>query len=580
MEVHQRLNDKWIKASIIGTIWAASEIVLGSFLHNLKIPFSGNFLTAIGVIILISISYVWREKGLFWRAGIICALMKTISPSAVIFGPMIAIFSEALLMELSVRVFGRTVIGFVIGSMLAMSWNLFQKIINYIIFYGFNIVGIYTSLLKYAEKQLEIPVDMVWGPIILLLIIYCIMGLLAAILGIRVGRRLPERKPLNISQSKTVVTKSTEKKRDSNFSYSILWLIIDILLIPGSLLLINYTHFEIWCLPVLMVSFIWSMRYKRALRQLSRPKFWIFFVVITMLTAFVFTKISPGENSIKDGLMLGVQMNFRAVIVILGFAVLGTELYNPVIRNFFLKTSFRQLPIALELAFDSLPSMIGSIPDFKTIARNPATIFYGLISQTETRLEEIKNKLRKETHTFIIAGAPGEEKTTTAGKVAGILKEHGISVAGILSERIIENDITTGYDVINISNGERTPFLRIDGADNNERIGRFVICREGLNKGRKALDSATASDNTIIIVDEVGRLELEGGGWAGNFSAILNTPGKHIIITVRDIFKDDIISYMMLKNYTVFVLPGNDHNSVSSHIIEFLDHENPDYPKD
>ncbi len=138
-----RLSEKWIKASIIGTIWAASEIVLGSFLHNLKVPFSGNILTAIGIIILISISYIWTEKGLFWRSGLICALMKTMSPSAVIFGPMIAIFTEAALLELFVRLLGRTIAGYVIGSMLAMSWNLVQKILNYIIFYG---VKYYRSL--------------------------------------------------------------------------------------------------------------------------------------------------------------------------------------------------------------------------------------------------------------------------------------------------------------------------------------------------------------------------------------------------------------------------------------------------
>src|SRR5512135_2803298 len=124
------LSEKWIKSSIIGTIWAASEIVLGSFLHNLRIPFSGNILTAIGIIIMISISYTWTEKGLFWRAGLICAIMKTMSPSAVIFGPMIAIFTEAFLLEISVRLLGRTMAGYIIGAMAAMSWNLFQKIAN------------------------------------------------------------------------------------------------------------------------------------------------------------------------------------------------------------------------------------------------------------------------------------------------------------------------------------------------------------------------------------------------------------------------------------------------------------------
>src|SRR5690606_35604848 len=110
-------------------------------------PFSGNILTAIGIIILISISFIWRECGIFWRAGLICAIMKTMSPSAVIFGPMIAIIAESLLLELSVRIFGRNMAGLVIGAMLAMSWNLFQKIANYIISYGSDIVEVYNSLL-------------------------------------------------------------------------------------------------------------------------------------------------------------------------------------------------------------------------------------------------------------------------------------------------------------------------------------------------------------------------------------------------------------------------------------------------
>ena len=131
MNNKNNISEKWIKASIIGTIWAASEIVLGSFFHNLKIPFTSNILTGIAIVILISISYKWTERGLFWRAGLICAVMKTMSPSAVIFGPMIAIFSEAVLLDISVRLFGRSILGFVLGGILAMSWNLFHKIINY-----------------------------------------------------------------------------------------------------------------------------------------------------------------------------------------------------------------------------------------------------------------------------------------------------------------------------------------------------------------------------------------------------------------------------------------------------------------
>jgi hypothetical protein len=123
MIINNQLSNKWLRASVLGCIWASSEIVLGSFLHNMRIPFSSNFLTAIGIILLISVSHIWNEKGLIWRSGLVCALMKSISPSAMIFGPMVAIFSEALLIEFAIRIFQKNIFSYIIGGMLAMSWN-------------------------------------------------------------------------------------------------------------------------------------------------------------------------------------------------------------------------------------------------------------------------------------------------------------------------------------------------------------------------------------------------------------------------------------------------------------------------
>jgi hypothetical protein len=313
----KELNDKWIKASIVGTLWAASEIVLGSFLHNLKIPFSGNILTAIGIIILISVSYKWTEKGLFWRAGVICAIMKTMSPSAVIFGPMVAIFSEAVLLEISVRLLGKTFAGYILGAMLAMSWNLFQKIANFIIFYGFNIVDLYTNLIKFAQKQLNIQSDIVWLPPIVLLILYCILGLISALIGIKIGRKLLKQpagfKPINI----TISYDEKKNKIKPEFNYSMIWLFADIILIVGSLVLLNYSSWIYWSSAIIAIVILWSFRYKRALRQLSKPKFWIVFVLITMIASFVFSRAMSDSGSLGQGILLGLQMNFRAIIIIL-----------------------------------------------------------------------------------------------------------------------------------------------------------------------------------------------------------------------------------------------------------------------
>jgi hypothetical protein len=355
------LSDVWLKASILGSNWAAFEIILGSFLHNLHIPFKGNILTAIGLILMISVSNKWRDNGLFWRSGLICALMKTISPSAVIFGPMIAIFMEALLLDISVRIFGRNSAGFFVGSALAMSWILAQKIINYLIIYGLNILDIYANLMKYAEDQLNIEFRIFWLPVLLLLVIYVLFGLVAAIVGMKIARELNNGKITGIQRNP--IFSIDPGKKQGSFNYSIAWLVLSFAGIVLTLLLINKSPVFIWMPFSALLITIWVLRYKRAMRQLLHPRFWIFFVLITALSTALISSLGEVGKTLGDGLVIGLQMNFRAAVVIVGFAVLGTELYNPEIRHYLSRSAFRQLPTALRLAFESLPFVVANLPD-------------------------------------------------------------------------------------------------------------------------------------------------------------------------------------------------------------------------
>jgi nucleoside-triphosphatase THEP1 len=562
MNRRNNISEKWIKASIIGTIWAASEIVLGSFLHNLRIPFSSNVLTAIGLIILISSSYVWSEKGLFWRSGLICALMKTMSPSAVIFGPMIAILSQGILLEIFTRVFGKNIMGFIIGSMFAMTWNLFHKIMNFIISYGFNIVEIYAELLKYTQKQLNIHVDLVWSPIVILALLYATFGLVSAIIGIRVGKKLL-RQPYENKQITTNRHHSELKKERPSFNYSIMWLSIDIVLIFTAFVLLNFASPVVWSISVAAIVIIWVIRYSRALRQLSRPRFWIYFVIITMITAFVLNKIQSQE--FVNGLLIGIQMNFRAVVVILGFSVLGTELYNPKIREFFLKTSFKQLPLALELSFESLPSMIATLPEFKLVVRNPVSVIFQVISQIEYRLDETKIKLSK--RIYIITGTIGQGKTTQVQKIVETLKGMNIAVGGIISPRRMENEKTVGYDVVDIETGRREEFLRMTQGQNIIGIGNYEINPAGLKSGKEALSESKKRNDGLVVIDEIGKLELDDRGWAANVAELVSSSSL-LIFSVRNTLTDQVIKKWYLTEYSVFEASDDLHFEISELIAK------------
>lgn len=561
----QQLSDKWIKASILGTIWASSEIVLGSFLHNLRIPFSGNILTAIGIIILISASYKWKENGLFWRAGVICALLKTLSPSAVIFGPFVAILSEALLLELSVKLLGRTIPGLIIGSILAMSWNLFYKVFKMILFYGNNIIDVYTNLMQYTEQQLGLQFDAVWTPLILLLIIQILFGLVSALIGIRTGS---ETVKIQTTFQNKYQTEDTENSfKHNNFSHSVNWLIINVFFMIGSLVLIGRINFAIWVVMEIVIAVVWALRYKRALRQLVRPRIWIYFIIITMITAFVFTRIQSESKTITDALLIGVEMNLRAIIMIMGFSVLGTELYNPKIRDYFARSYFKQLPVALRLSLESLPVMIANTPDLKSIVKNPTLFVHHIMSFADFRLNEINTKVNFEQKIFIITGAVGSGKTTCIENIIEKIRQENISVSGVYSSRIIENNITTGYDIITISNNESNKFLRTEGDSFQQKIGSFYIFDEGLKTGNDALQN---SNSQLIIVDEIGRLEFSEKGWFNSVEQIVEKSESHLIMSVRREFVSEIIEKFKLQPESIFNLSEEDCTTISETIFSAM----------
>ena len=560
----ETLSDVWLKASILGANWAASEIILGSFLHNLHIPFKGNILTTIGLILMISVSYIWKDKGLFWRTGLICALMKTMSPSAVIFGPMVAIFMEALMLEISVRLLGRNFAGFFLGSALAMSWILFQKIINYIIFYGFNIVEIYADLLKYAERQLDITFDVFWLPIFILLVIYILFGLFAVFAAMRIGKRImgnSKQTALAITPGSVDLSANTKK----HFDYSTGWLLFSFAGLVVTLILITNSKFYIWMPLSAMLVAVWIIRYKRAMRQLSRTKFWVSFVIITILSALLISSLNDNPNRWIDGLMVGLQMNFRAAVVIVGFSVLSTELYNPVIRNHLARSAFKQVPAALEVAFNSLPFIVANLPDAKTFLRKPASVIRLLIRYAEDSFSKYSGN--RQSKVLIVSGEVAEGKTAVIVDLIQSLKEKNVSVGGIYSQRVVEAGQTVGYKLVSVETGEKFRYLNLKEDKESEGIGRFIIDPSALNWGREILSAGNTTDNNVLVIDEVGKLELENGGWRNSLERVLTIPGLNIVISVRKRYLKEIIESFGIINYKVFLVSDINYRDIESEIV-------------
>ncbi len=570
LNINHKLSGTWQKAAVLGSLWASSEIVLGSFLHNLRIPFSSIFLTSIGIILLVSVSYQWKDRGLIWRAGLICAIMKAVSPSAVIFGPMIAIFLESVLLESSVRIFGKNMIGFFIGSILAMSWSFFQKIANFIIIYGFNIVDLYTSLINFAQKQLQFHFTTVWMPVMALWIIYLIFGALSALVGIYIGRTAIRTSPpmMSIDRKRTEGIKSG--KSMPAFNYSIGWLALTIAGMVAVLLLMNFSAIMWWGPAGIAMLTAWVVRYNNILKPLQKPKFWIFFIVITMLSSFLFATLQSSHISILDGLLIGLQMNFRAAIMVVGFAVTGKELSNPVIRSFFIRTSFKQLPLSLEVAFNTLPFIISNLPSVRDIFKKPVPILRQLTAQAEFWLGKVELSLKKKSNVILITGDTGDGKSTLLAELNLLFKSRDIQTGGIISPAVFENGAKSGYELNNVATSQKTRLSQTQKGDGLVNVGRFYFFDDGIRFGKAALSVLNNQHSQIVFIDEIGAWELQGQGWAASLNELILRCDMPVVLAVNSKLVDQVVESWQLHKPLIIEAKSTTSDESFQKIMKFI----------
>ncbi|GAB4313438.1 MAG: hypothetical protein Kow00127_04460 [Bacteroidales bacterium] len=382
-----------MRAAVAGGAWASVEIILGSFFHNLRLPFSGSFLAMFSTVLVFGFYRMWPYKGLIWRAGLIAALMKSVSPSAVILGPMIGIFSEALIIEGVLRVMGNNFLSRTIAGAFSVSMALVHKIVSLLVMYGFHFATLFVKVLDYLAGKVGIDNP---DPKIFLLIVtgfYALAGLIASNFGNYLGKKATE----NISSSKPAPDKVnqqyTRKHKGDLPDFSLPLLFAHLIILPAGLLLLSRLPL-VWQIPavILYVGFC-MIKYQRSMRRLMRFSFWIQLGLLTMIAAVFWNGFNGnGDFFDADGLIIGLEMNLRALFVVIGFSSLGTELGNPKVKQFLIHLGFHRLYEALGLSFLALPGMINALPDVKTFLRNPVSGFSAMLSGADDWLHFLLSK--------------------------------------------------------------------------------------------------------------------------------------------------------------------------------------------
>ncbi len=549
---NELLSEKWMKASVVGSLWAVVEIVLGSLLHNLKIPLSGSILSFITVYLIIAFFQLWKVNGIIWRSGLICALMKSLSPSSILLGPMIGILTEAIILEISIRIIGKNTFAYAIGGALAVFSVLVQKTCSLLIYYGWDIVTLLENMYLYAANQLKFESVAPKYSLIFISGIYLISGFVAGILGYKSGKSYfidasTKHIPLLKRQMTNHLFRYSTKQ-----SHSVFFLFLILVMLIVVMLIVSLHSFLISAGVSIAFIVMISLRYRQSMRFLKKPAIWVQLSLILLFSATFYNGFSFNGLFQMGGWIAGLKMVFRAMALLVAFSAISKELQNPVIKGLLYKKGMKNLYQSLELAFAALPGLMEAFSSDISHVRGFKKFIFTMLSSSQSLLDDFLNIEKNRPTVFIISGKINEGKTTFTKKVVLDLKEKGIHVHGF-STVAIGNDVDgKSYFVEDIDTNAREMLCSQNPTTGNIRVGRFHFSATGILYGRKILDQAVHKPSQLIVIDEIGPLEINDNGWAPAIHNLLNHTNTAHLWIVREKLVNVIIRKCNIGDVYIF----------------------------
>ena len=138
------------------------------------------------------------------------------------------------------------------------------------------------------------------------------------------------------------------------------------------------------------------------------------------------------------------------------------------------------------------------------------------------------NRLR----VILLTGRPGVGKTTIVSRVYEHYSKNGFKIAGMTTREVREGGIRTGFMITDLSSGQEGWLAKKDDGT-GPRVGSYVVFTDELEKiGVAALERSMRGAADLVIVDEIGPMEMTSTLFRSNISKVLNG-NRTVIATVK-----------------------------------------------
>ena len=168
-----------------------------------------------------------------------------------------------------------------------------------------------------------------------------------------------------------------------------------------------------------------------------------------------------------------------------------------------------------------------------------------------------------------VTGGKSVGKSTSMLKLSEALKAENISVGGFVSKRIWKNDVRYGYELITLADGFSQLLAAEDESLKNDDVfSSAIFLHKAFSDGISSVKENCGAD--VVVIDEIGNIEAEGGGWHESFEYIKNRT-MPTILGVRENVVVRLAELGLEPDITITVTPEN--SDVSGILLDIISSE-------
>jgi nucleoside-triphosphatase THEP1 len=176
----------------------------------------------------------------------------------------------------------------------------------------------------------------------------------------------------------------------------------------------------------------------------------------------------------------------------------------------------------------------------------------------------------------LLTGAVGVGKTTVAERVVGLARQQGLTCGGLLAPAMLDGcGLKAGIWGVDLRTGERRILARTDQEINGPAMGPYSFDNAALawatgivEVAITTVDPRTGEHNDLLVVDEIGKLELwRGIGLAPILPKLAAGAVSRSLVLVRDSLLTDLQTRLGSVEQMVFRVDKENRSSLAQHIL-------------